>query len=71
MDKTRKLVLSHAKIADRRAALGHTQAVVAQRAKLLLPNYARMELTDSNPTVNTAVHVARALGCFVEDLLAE
>lgn len=70
MPKRTKIRISRAKLAARRAALNLTQAVVAHRAALLLPNYARLEQTDSNPTVDTAVRVARALGCFVEDLLA-
>lgn len=70
MSKRRKILLSRHKIAARRAAVNITQAVAAARAGLPQPNYARLEMRDSNPTVDTAVRVARALGCFVEDLLA-
>lgn len=60
-----------AKLAARRTSIGKTQAEVAERAKLAVPNYARLEGAASNPTLDTAVRVARALGCLVEDLIAD
>lgn len=61
--------LSAAKCAARRVAIGQTQAQVAARAYMPQPHYARVEMADSNPTIDTAMRVARALGCFIEDLV--
>jgi DNA-binding XRE family transcriptional regulator len=68
-------LVSAAKVVARREAVGTargralTQEEAATLAGLHRPNYARMEQGDTNPTVDVAVRVARALGCLVEDLI--
>lgn len=70
--------LSGAKLKERRRLLAETmgrdvpQKYVADRAGLLVQNYARLEQADrSNPTLDIAVRVARAMLCRVEDLIEE
>jgi transcriptional regulator with XRE-family HTH domain len=59
------------KLAMRRGVIKSTMAQVAERAGLAVPNYARLEAGTTNPTLDTSMRVARALGCLVEDLIAE
>ncbi len=62
--------LSGSKLKSRRAILGLTQAEVAERSGMLVANYARFEQADrSNPTLDIAVRIARALLCHVDDLI--
>lgn len=62
--------LSGPKLQARRAVLGITQAEVAERSGMLVPNYARFEQAKlSNPTLDIAARIARAMLCHVDDLI--
>lgn len=61
-----------AKLIARRARIGKTQAEIAAAVGFAQPHYARIESGERpNPTLDTAVRIAKALGCLVEDLIVE
>lgn len=66
--------LDPAKLKARRTALGVAagrempQQEIADKARLAQPNYARCEVAPTNPTLDTAMRIAKALGCLIEDL---
>lgn len=64
--------LSAAKLRALRERAGLTQTDVAKAVGIARPNYVRMETgRNTNPKLNVAQAVARAIGCRVDDLLAD
>lgn len=62
--------LDPSKIKARREKLGLTQTEAAERAGLLQPNWARIEGGQhTDPTLSTALAIAKALRCKVESLV--
>jgi transcriptional regulator with XRE-family HTH domain len=57
-----------ANVAVLRHAAGLTQAQLAQAAGMKQPRIAELERGDANPTLETLVRVARALGATVGEL---
>lgn len=56
------------RIQELRRAAGETQETVAERVNMLTPNYARLEQGRVNPTVETLLRVADALGVELAEL---
>jgi transcriptional regulator with XRE-family HTH domain len=64
------MLLNHTEIRKRREKLGLSQSQAAERAGMLRPNWARIELgNQSNPKLSTLGKVAKALRCKVASLI--
>ncbi len=60
--------VGNTKLRDARNASGKTQAQIAREVGVTARAYQYYESGERIPGVNTALSIARALGCSVEDL---